>query len=121
MIGGDLVVTAGQKVLDLMQRGRTGLVCNSHEIITGAFTQDTEFTLPTDQMRLSVERKLGEDRVQMVQANDLAAEMLGDSIYSNVFAVGRGLAGGPGPAVARGAGESDRAERCWRRGELASV
>ncbi|MEM7743825.1 MAG: indolepyruvate ferredoxin oxidoreductase family protein [Pseudomonadota bacterium] len=88
VIGGDLVVTGGQKALALMQRGRTGMICNSHEIITGAFTRDTEFQLPTDSLRLSVERKLGEEAVTMVEANRLAEEMLGDSIYSNVLLLG---------------------------------
>ncbi len=88
VIGGDLVVTAGQKALALMKRGRTGMVCNAHEIITGEFTRDTEFKLPTDTLRLSVERKLGEDRVKMIEANALAEEMLGDSIYSNVLLLG---------------------------------
>jgi len=88
VIGGDLVVTSGQKVLALMSRGRTGMVCNSHEIITGEFTQNTEFTLPSDAMRLSVERRLGADRVTMVEANELAVELLGDSIYSNVLLLG---------------------------------
>ena len=88
VIGGDLVVTAGQKVLALMQRGRTGLICNSHEIITGAFTRDTEFTLPSDAMQLTVERRIGAENVRMVSANELATEMLGDSIYSNVLLLG---------------------------------
>ena len=88
VIGGDLVVTAGQKVLALMQRGRTGMVCNSHEIITGAFTRDTEFTLPSDAMQLTVERRIGAERVTMVEANELATELLGDSIYSNVLLLG---------------------------------
>ncbi len=88
VIGGDLVVTAGQKALELMQRGRTGLVCNAHEIITGEFTRDTEFKLPTDALRLAVERKLGSDAVHLVEANALAEEMLGNSIYSNVLLLG---------------------------------
>ncbi|MEM7056531.1 MAG: indolepyruvate ferredoxin oxidoreductase family protein [Pseudomonadota bacterium] len=88
VIGGDLVVTAGQKALALMQRGRTGMVVNGHEIITGAFTRDTDFTIPSDSLRLSVERKLGADKVKMIEANELAAEMLGDSIYSNVLLLG---------------------------------
>ncbi len=88
VIGGDLVVTAGQKVLALMQRGRTGLVCNSHEIITGDFTRDTEFALPSDAMQLTVERRIGAEKVTMVQANELATELLGDSIYSNVLLLG---------------------------------
>ena len=108
VIGGDLVVTAGQKALALMQRGRTGMVCNSHEIITGAFTKDTEFTLPSDAMRLSVERKLGEDRVSMIEANELAAEMLGDSIFSNVLLLGAAWQAGLVPLSAEAIREAIR-------------
>ncbi|MEO1494308.1 MAG: indolepyruvate ferredoxin oxidoreductase family protein [Pseudomonadota bacterium] len=88
VIGGDLVVTAGQRALELMQRGRTGLVCNAHEIITGEFTRNTEFKLPTDALRLAVERKLGSNAVHLIDANALAEEMLGNSIYSNVLLLG---------------------------------
>ncbi|MEM6624773.1 MAG: indolepyruvate ferredoxin oxidoreductase family protein [Pseudomonadota bacterium] len=88
VIGGDLVVTAGQKALALMTRGRTRMVCNSHEIITGAFTRDTEFQIPSDNLRLSVERRLGAEHVTLVEANHLAEEMLGDSIFSNVLLLG---------------------------------
>ncbi|MEM9139028.1 MAG: indolepyruvate ferredoxin oxidoreductase family protein, partial [Pseudomonadota bacterium] len=88
VIGGDLVVTAGQKALALMKRGRTGMICNGHEIITGAFTKDTEFKLPSDSLRLSIERKLGADKVMMIEANALAEVMLGDSIFSNVLLLG---------------------------------
>jgi len=88
VIGGDLVVTAGRKALALTKRGRTGMICNSHEIVTGDFTRDTEFRLPGDALRLSVERKLDQDRVRMIEANRLAEEMLGDSIYANVLLLG---------------------------------
>lgn len=108
VIGGDLVVTSGQKALALMKRGKTGLVCNSHEIITGAFTKDTEFTLPSDAMRLSVERKLGQDRVTMIEANELAAELLGDSIYSNVLLLGAAWQAGLVPLSAEAIREAIR-------------
>jgi len=88
VIGGDLVVTAGQKALALMKRGRTGMICNAHEITTGEFTRNTEFQLPSDAMRLGIERKIGADRLTMIEANALAEEMLGDSIYSNVLLLG---------------------------------
>ena len=88
VIGGDLVVTAGKKVLDLMRRGRTRVLCNAHEIVTGEFTRNTEFKLPTDTMRLMLERRVGAEAVRMVEANGLAEEMLGDSIYSNVMLMG---------------------------------
>ena len=57
LIGGDLVVSAGAKTLGLTQAGRTGAVVNSHEIITGDFTRDTEFRLPTERMTLALEAR----------------------------------------------------------------
>jgi indolepyruvate ferredoxin oxidoreductase len=88
VIGGDLVVTAGKKVLDLMRRGRTRVLCNAHEIVTGEFTRNAEFKLPTDTMRLTLERRVGAEAVRMIEANGLAEEMLGDSIFSNVMLMG---------------------------------
>jgi len=58
LIGGDLVVSAGASTLGLTRAGQTGAVVNSHEIITGDFTRDTEFKLPTEQLRLSLEARL---------------------------------------------------------------
>ncbi len=88
VIGGDLVVTAGAKTLGLMTRGRTKVVCNSHEIITGEFTQNTEFSLPSDRMQLSLTGRLGEEDVAFLNATELARVHLGDSIYANMLIVG---------------------------------
>src|SRR6056297_3519137 len=87
LIGGDLVVSAGAKSLGLMQTGRTRGVVNSHEIITGDFTRDTEFRLPTQQLQLSLEARLG-DHLAMFDASDLAKALLGDSIFSNMMVFG---------------------------------
>ena len=87
LIGGDLVVSAGAKTLGLTSTGRTGAVVNSHEIITGDFTRDTEFTLPADRLKLALEARL-QDRVAMFDASDLAKAVLGDSIYSNMMLMG---------------------------------
>ena len=87
LIGGDLVVSAGAKTLGLTRTGRTGAVVNSHEIITGEFTRNTEFRLPTDQLKLSLEARL-QDKVQMFDAHELAKATLGDSIYSNMIVFG---------------------------------
>ena len=87
LIGGDLVVSAGAKTLGLMRAGRTGAVVNSHEIITGEFTRNTEFRLPTDQLKLSLEARL-QDKVQMFDAHEVAKTALGDSIYSNMIVFG---------------------------------
>jgi indolepyruvate ferredoxin oxidoreductase len=87
LIGGDLVVSAGAKTLGLTQTGRTGAVVNSHEIITGDFTRNTEFSLPTDQLQLALQARL-QDRVAFFDASDLARVTLGDSIFSNMMILG---------------------------------
>ena len=87
LIGGDLVVSAGAKTLGLMRAGRTGAVVNSHEIITGDFTRDTEFRLPTGRLQSALTDKLGED-VQLFDAHELARVTMGDSIFSNMIVFG---------------------------------
>jgi len=87
LIGGDLVVSAGAKTLGLTRTGRTGAVVNSHEIITGDFTRNTEFALPTDRLELQLEARL-QDKVLLFDASDLAKLTLGDSIYSNMMIFG---------------------------------
>ncbi|KIN61343.1 Indolepyruvate ferredoxin oxidoreductase [Sulfitobacter noctilucae] len=87
LIGGDLVVSAGAKTLGLTQAGRTGAVVNSHQIITGDFTRDTEFQMPYDRLTLSLEARLKED-VTLFDASDLAKAALGDSIFSNMMIFG---------------------------------
>jgi len=87
LIGGDLVVSAGSKTLGLMKTGRTGAVVNAHEIITGEFTRNTEFKLPSDQLALSLQARL-QERVSMFDASALAKTVLGDSIFSNMMLLG---------------------------------
>ncbi|KGJ06394.1 indolepyruvate ferredoxin oxidoreductase [Paracoccus halophilus] len=87
VIGGDLVVTGGAKTIGLMTNGRTGAVVNDHEIITGDFTRQRDFQVPSDRLRLSLEARLG-DKVALFDASTLALRLLGDSIYSNMLVLG---------------------------------
>ena len=87
LIGGDLVVSAGAKTLGLLKIGTAGAVVNSHEIITGEFTLNTEFTLPSDQLQLAMKARLA-DRLYMFDASELARFTIGDSIYSNMMVFG---------------------------------
>ncbi|SHH79084.1 indolepyruvate ferredoxin oxidoreductase family protein [Marivita hallyeonensis] len=87
VIGGDLVVSAGAKTLGLMKSGRTGAVVNSHEIITGDFTRNTEFSLPSERLQLALEARL-RDRLDLFDASELAKAVMGDSIFSNMMILG---------------------------------
>ncbi|AXQ93019.1 indolepyruvate ferredoxin oxidoreductase family protein [Cereibacter azotoformans] len=87
VIGGDLVVTAGAKTLGLMATGRTGAVVNSHDIVTGEFTRNTDFRVPSERLQVSLQARL-QDRVAFLDATELARALMGDSIYSNMMVFG---------------------------------
>ena len=103
LIGGDLVVSAGAKTLGLTASGRTGAVVNSHEIITGDFTRDTEFSLPADRLEVALKARMKE-RLDLFDASELARATMGDSIFSNMMLFGaawqRGLVPVPHEAIA---------------------
>ncbi|MAE91394.1 MAG: indolepyruvate ferredoxin oxidoreductase [Pelagibaca sp.] len=103
LIGGDLVVSAGAKTLGLTASGRTGAVVNSHEIVTGEFTRDTEFALPNDRLKLAIEARM-QERAKLFDATELAKATLGDSIFSNMMILGaawqQGLVPLPHDAIA---------------------
>ena len=87
LIGGDLVVSAAAKTLGLTRAGRTGAVVNSHEIITGDFTRNTEFSLPVERLELALQARM-KDRVDLFDATELARVLMGDSIFSNMMVFG---------------------------------
>ncbi|CUH81728.1 indolepyruvate ferredoxin oxidoreductase [Tritonibacter multivorans] len=87
LIGGDLVVSAGAKTIGLMATGQTGAVVNSHEIITGEFTRNRDFSLPSDRLQLALQARL-RDRLAMFDASELARITMGDSIFSNMMIFG---------------------------------
>ncbi|GAB5446198.1 indolepyruvate ferredoxin oxidoreductase family protein [Gymnodinialimonas sp.] len=87
VIGGDLVVTGGAKTLSQMKAGRTGAAVNSHEITTGDFTLDTEFTIPGKDLEVALQARV-RDKLVLFDATELARVLLGDSIYSNMMTFG---------------------------------
>ncbi|WP_432448010.1 indolepyruvate ferredoxin oxidoreductase family protein [Aliiroseovarius marinus] len=87
LIGCELVVSAQSNTLGLTKTGRTGAVVDSHETVTGEFTRDTDFTIPGDQLKLSLEARL-RDRLAMFDATELARVLMGDSIFSNMMILG---------------------------------
>ena len=87
VIGGDLVVTAGAKTLGLMRSGQTGAAVNSHEIITGDFTRNTEFRIPSEDLKIALQARLGE-KLHLFDYSALARRLLGDSIFANMIALG---------------------------------
>lgn len=88
LIGGDLVTSAGSKALGLLSRGRTRAIVNTHELITGDFTRDRSFRLPSDRLTVALRARLGEERLKFLDATLLSERLLGDAIYANVLLLG---------------------------------
>ncbi len=98
LIGGDLVVVGrGENAGPDEDRAHRGVV-NSHEIITGDFTRNTEFRLPTDRLGWRSQARLP-DGLAMFDASDLAKALMGDSIYSNMMVFGAAWQHGRDPGV----------------------
>ncbi len=88
LLGGDLVVTAHDEVLDAACAGKTRAVVNSHEFMTGEFTRDTEFRIPGEDLRQRLGASLGEGQIDFLDATQLARKLLGDAIHSNMIILG---------------------------------
>ncbi|MEL6316267.1 MAG: indolepyruvate ferredoxin oxidoreductase family protein, partial [Pseudomonadota bacterium] len=88
VIGGDLVVTGGQKTLASMTPERARAVVNDHEGMTGEFTRDGAFTLPNARLRKAIRERAGAGELLLFDATRLAEAYLGDAIYANVLLLG---------------------------------
>jgi len=91
LLGSDLVVSANPDGLEKISKNRTQVIVNSHESITGHFTQNPDATIPGAALKEELIKVAGKDRVDFIEAGALATALLGDSIATNVFLVGYAL------------------------------
>jgi len=88
LLGCDLVVSASQDALSRLEPGLSRAIVNSHETITGDFTRNPDLSFPSREMQRSIAEAAGDDKVEFLNATDLATGLLGDSIASNLFMLG---------------------------------
>jgi indolepyruvate ferredoxin oxidoreductase len=88
MLAGDIVVAAGAEGLSTVRSGRTRVVLNTNEAMTGDFTRQPDLSFPGRRLRQLIENAAGHDRVDAVDATRLATALIGDSIATNLFMVG---------------------------------
>lgn len=84
----DLVVGALPDNLGRISRGAGRVIANDHESITGAFTRDPDVRLPTSALRKALKSMVGDERVDLFDATDLATRLVGDAVGTNLFLVG---------------------------------
>lgn len=88
VIGGDLVVTAANKVLEMVAPGRTAMVVSSHAATTGDFTRAPDLETPAADLKAAITGRAGTLAPHLLDAQEIAARLLGDSIYANMLLVG---------------------------------
>ena len=102
VLGCDSLVTGGELALSVMERGRTRVLVNTYEQITGDFTRDPDLVFPSADLAERIKDAAGGDRVEFIDATHLATRLLGDSIAGNLFMLGFACQRGLVPVSAAG-------------------
>jgi indolepyruvate ferredoxin oxidoreductase len=87
LLGCDLVVAGGKEALLALAPGRGHAVVNTHEVMTGEFTRNADFSLPAEALKRAIRKAAGE-RAHLIDATRLATALTGDAIATNLFMVG---------------------------------
>ncbi len=88
VIGGDVVVAGNKKVLAAVKPGTTAMVINVAEVLSGEFTHDPEFSLPTERIKRTISSLAGATHSHFVNASRLSTALLGQSLGANMFMLG---------------------------------
>ena len=88
VIGCDPIVAANKASLAVMRAGRTYVALNTHATPTAAFVNDPDWQFPAGQCETLVLEAAGPDHVGKLDADTLAVQLAGDSIYTNPLMLG---------------------------------
>ncbi|WP_341909592.1 indolepyruvate ferredoxin oxidoreductase family protein [Polaromonas sp. YR568] len=88
VIGCDPIVTASKYTLTVMQPGRTYVAMNSHGTPTAAFVTNPGWQFPGGNCDTAVSATVGADLLGSFDAEQVAVQLIGDSIYTNPLMLG---------------------------------
>ena len=88
LIGCDLVVSSSPKASMTYSKGHTRAVVNSAEMMTGDFARHRDANLRADDRVAAIRAALGDNNLSTIDANRLAQQIMGDTIYANVLLLG---------------------------------
>jgi indolepyruvate ferredoxin oxidoreductase len=84
----DLVVGASADALVTVRHGRTRILANTHEVPVAESLRNPEASLKVPELLEKLRFAAGAERVQTLDAQALAETFLGDTIFSNIVALG---------------------------------
>ncbi|MBW7834979.1 MAG: indolepyruvate ferredoxin oxidoreductase family protein, partial [Simplicispira suum] len=88
VIGCDAIVAANPASLAVMQPGRTFVALNTHSTPTAAFVTNPQWQFPGAACESAIVAAVGSGLVGSFDAERVATQMLGDSIYTNPLMLG---------------------------------
>jgi len=88
VIACDSIVAAGKATLALMHLGRTYVALNSHATPTAAFVGNPDWQSPTGGCEAALQLAVGAGHLGLLDAEAVAVQLLGDSIYNNPLLLG---------------------------------
>jgi indolepyruvate ferredoxin oxidoreductase len=88
VIGCDPIVVAGKETLQRMRVGRTHVALNAHSAPTAAFVRNANWKNPGEECVASIANAVCVEAVSAFDANRVATQVLGDSIFVNPMVLG---------------------------------
>jgi indolepyruvate ferredoxin oxidoreductase len=88
VIGCDLIVTASRDALSRMGEGRTHAAINSTGAPTAAFVRNPDWQFPGAAAEQDIRTACGNERVDFLDAGNIATALMGDNIATNMFMLG---------------------------------
>ncbi|PUE27715.1 indolepyruvate ferredoxin oxidoreductase [Limnohabitans sp. JirII-29] len=88
IMGCDPIVTAGKETLQRMRAGRTHVALNAYSTPTAAFVKNTDWQNPAEQCVAEIAHTVGAEGLSVFDANRVALQTLGDSIFVNPMILG---------------------------------
>jgi indolepyruvate ferredoxin oxidoreductase len=88
VIGCDPIVVAGKETLQRMRAGRTHVALNAHSAPTAAFVRNANWQNPGEACLAEIVETVGADGVRVFDADRVATQVLGDSIFVNPMVLG---------------------------------
>ncbi|MFN9279666.1 MAG: indolepyruvate ferredoxin oxidoreductase family protein [Betaproteobacteria bacterium] len=88
VIGCDPIVTASKATLTVAHAGRTYVALNSHGTPTAAFVNNPNWQFPEASCEAAIADAVGREGLGAFDAEEVAVQLLGDSIYTNPLMLG---------------------------------
>jgi len=88
IIACDSIVAAGKPTLSLMREGHTFVALNVHGTPTAAFVNNPDWQLPSAHCEAALQSAVGAAKLGQFDAEQVAVQLLGDSLYANPLLLG---------------------------------